>query len=136
MSTLSTYQRDTFARLADVLIPATGSLPTATGAGTQDGLIDDALSYRPDLAEAFTRALELTVDTEATVAVELLASSHPEEFFALTLLTTGAYYLSPTVRETLKYHQGTPRPVHDDVETYVDMLESVVERGPLYRATD
>lgn len=126
-------RRAILGQIADVLIPADDGMPSATDVGTHGGLIDQALNYRPDLAEAFGRALDLVANADPAAAVARLADHNPEEFFALSLLTTGAYYVSPTVRQLLNYHQGQPRPAHDDVETYVDMLEAVVERGPIYR---
>lgn len=129
-------RRRTFARLADILIPESGGLPAASDAGVHEGLIDAALNYRPDLIEAFAHALDLAAEDDPVTSISRLAADHPQEFFALSLLATGSYYLSPSVRQALNYHQGQPRPAHDDVETYVDMLEAVVERGPLYRSIE
>jgi hypothetical protein len=67
--------------------------------------------------------------------VEILAAKHPDEFSALTLLTTGAYHLSAEVRQLLNLASGQPRQAHDDTDQDIDMLEQVVERGPLHRNT-
>ncbi len=134
---LSTHARATYAGLADELVPAGHRLPSASGAGVPEALIDQVLSYRPDLRPAFDAALDLAAGIEpAEEALDTLADQHPVEFAALTTLTSGAYFLSPEVRALLGYRGGEPRPVHDDVATYVDMLEAVVDRGPLHRTVD
>jgi hypothetical protein len=126
--------RRCYTRLVDVLIPATDGMPRASEVGVPGTLIDKALIYRPDLAAAFEEALALADGLEAGEAVEILAAKHADEFAALTLLTTGAYYLSTEVRQLLGLGAGQPRQVHDDTETYVEMLQQVVERGPVFRS--
>ena len=126
-------RREAFGRLADVLIPAERELPSATEAQVEHGLVDQALSYRPDLEDAFERALGLATGADPVADIERLSTEHPDEFAALSLVTTGAYYLSPRVRELLNYRQGEPRPARDDLDTYADLLEAVMEREPPHR---
>ena len=128
--------RSCFSALADTLVPAGSEMPSATDVDVAGTLIERALAFRQDLAAAFESAVDRCRDRPAYEAIDDLARLHPDEFAALSLLTAGAYYLSPMVRARLGYHGGQPRPAHDDVATYVDMLESVVERGPLYRQVD
>jgi hypothetical protein len=47
-------------------------------------------------------------------------------------MTAGAYFLSGEVRQRLNL-SGKQRPVHDDTDQYIDMLERVVDRGPMFR---
>lgn len=135
MSELDDDQRKVFTGLADILVPADSGMPVASDVDVPGALIDKALRFRPDLIPPFLRALALADDMDALQAVEMLAAGHPDEFGALTLLTTGAYYLSGEVRQRLNLNTGVPRPVHDDTDQYIDMLERVVERGPIFRST-
>ena len=54
---LTSDQREVFAALAETLIPASDTMPSATTAGVADALLDQVLGYRPDLVDAFTAAL-------------------------------------------------------------------------------
>lgn len=125
---LSIEQRGVYGRLADVLIPATDTMPSATQAGVVDTLIDQVLRYRPDLVDDFAAAVELGTGREPEAALDDLAAWHHRAFAALILLTAGAYALSPAVRRALNY-TPPPRSVVDDLDSYTDMLAAVVERG-------
>ncbi|MEV0056648.1 gluconate 2-dehydrogenase subunit 3 family protein [Saccharopolyspora shandongensis] len=125
---LDSEQRRTFAALADVLIPASEPMPSATAVGVPEALIDQVLGYRPDLAEAFAGAVASCAGQGPEAALDELAARRPDQFQALTLLTAGAYFLSPQVKTALAY-DPPPRAAHDDTDTYVDMLVNVVERG-------
>lgn len=135
MNLLDDGTRNCYAGLADVLVPAQSGMPSATEAGVPSTHIERALSFRPDLVDAFVEALSLVAHVEPVHGIDLLAAKHPEEFAALTLLTTGAYYLSEDVRSKLLLASGQPKPVHEDLDEYVDLLEKVVERGQLFRPT-
>ncbi|MGV9633090.1 hypothetical protein ACWDO0_02800 [Nocardia rhamnosiphila] len=139
MSTVDLFTdsaRQVYAALADILIPAERGMPSATAAHVPDLLIDRVLEYRPDLAGAFADALAYSRFRDPGTAVEELAQRRSESFQALALLTAGAYFLSSEVRQRLNLTSGPPRPVHDDTDEYVGMLERVVERGSIYRHID
>jgi hypothetical protein len=121
-------QRRTFTALADVLIPASETMPSAVSAGVADGLLDRVLGYRPDLAEAFAAAVAACAGKDPATALDELAAHCPDEFEALTVLTAGAYFQSPAVKAAMPY-DAAPRPARDDMESYIDMLANVVERG-------
>ncbi|BBZ78663.1 hypothetical protein MANY_40000 [Mycolicibacterium anyangense] len=125
---LTIEQRGAYARLADVLIPPTETMPSATQAGVVDTLIDQVLRYRPDLVDDFAAAVEVCAGREPEAALDELAAGHQRAFAALTLLTAGAYALSPVVHRALNY-TPPPRSVVDDLDGYVDLLAAVVERG-------
>ena len=125
-------QRSALAAVADILIPANNDFPSATSAGVTEKLIDQVLGYRPDLVSAFQDALTGCIGKEPSEALDDLASNHHEQFEALTLLTSAAYFQSPQVKAALNYSPA-PRAAHDDVDTYIDMLADVVERGFVIR---
>jgi len=121
-------QRATFAALADVLIPASDTMPSATAAGVADALLDQALGYRPDLVGPFTAALAACAGKDAENALDDLSKEDPGQFEALTVVASGAYFLSPTVKAAMPY-DAAPRPAREDMDSYIDLLANVVERG-------
>ena len=50
---LTTDQRRVFAALAETLIPASETMPSATTAEVAGALLDQVMGYRPDLVDAF-----------------------------------------------------------------------------------
>lgn len=125
---LTTDQRQVFAVLAETLIPATETMPSATTAGVADTLLDQVLGYRPDLVDDFVAALASCDGQDPESALDGLVASHPDQFEALTVLAAGAYFLSPAVKAAMPY-DAAPRPARDDMDDYIDMLEHVVDRG-------
>lgn len=119
--------RERLAALADALIPGAGAFPSASGAGVPTELIDRALGFRPDLVADVEQALALA-EGDADAALDLLATSHAGLFESLTTAISGAYFLSADVQRALDY-KPAPRQAHDDVDSYVDLLEVVVDRG-------
>jgi hypothetical protein len=132
---LSDQQRQTFAALADVLIPSAEGMPSASEAGVPTRWIDEAIGFRPDLEPGLVRALEIGATLPAEEAVVILNAEHTDAFDALGVLTSGAYFLNPAVKDLIGYPGQVPAPARDDVDTYTDMLAAVVERGPIYRPT-
>lgn len=119
--------RERLAALADALIPGSGDFPSASAAGVPADLIDRALDFRPDLHAALDRALVLADGLDTVAALDLLSTTHAADFEALTTLVSGAYLLNPQVHRALDYRPA-PRQAKDDVDSYIDLLEVVVER--------
>jgi hypothetical protein len=119
--------RARLAVLADALVPGSGDFPSASAVGVPTELIDRALEFRPDLAAGLGEALAVADDEQPEVALDLLATSHQDAFSALTTLVSGAYLLSPQVQQALDYRPA-PRQANDDVDSYIDLLEVVVDR--------
>src|SRR5258708_7546769 len=94
-------ERGVLGGLADVLIPAGNGFPSASQAGVAAGGLDEALTYRPDLAASLKKILALVLGLTAAKAVAQLEASHPELFGALTDFVPGAYFLNPQVRAKL-----------------------------------
>jgi len=84
---LTASQRDRFSSIADVLIPSAEGMPSASEADVPTRWIDDALRFRPDLADRLVAALDAALDAAgdlpATEAVELLDREHIPDFEAL-----------------------------------------------------
>lgn len=133
-------ERKVLALVADTLIPAHPSRPSASGADVPTRWIDVALEARPDLLEPLRSALASLADvspsTQADEVFARLQSLEPELLAALGTLVGGAYFLNPVVRDAIGYPGQEARTY--DVGTdlpYLDMLERVVDRGPIYRPT-
>ena len=125
---LDSNQRSVLSTIADLLIPATAEMPSATDAGVPENLIDMVLGYREDLVVAFLVALTACSGKDPATALDELCGNSPEKFEALTLLISAAYFQSAKVKAALNYNPA-PRAVNDDVDTYIDMLADVVDRG-------
>ncbi|GAA4400582.1 gluconate 2-dehydrogenase subunit 3 family protein [Tsukamurella soli] len=125
---LDSEQRRTFAVLADILIPGTDTMPSATAAGITAHLVDRALGYRPDLVAEFSQALADCSCGAPESALDVLSTEQPGRFAALTVIASGAYFLSPRVARAMPY-AAAPRAVREDIDTYADILEHVVDRG-------
>lgn len=132
---LTPAERHIFAEIADVLIPAAEGMPSASQADVPHRYLDEALGYRPDLLGGLREALGAAADLAPEEAVDLLNSEHIPAFEALGTLTAGAYFLNPDIRGLIGYPGQVPTPVKEDVDSYLDLLENVMERGQVYRET-
>lgn len=133
---LSAAERATLNRVLDVLIPAAEGMPSAGSVDVAERWIDDALRLRPDLRGQLLACMG-AVDAGPDVAAALrgFAVADPEAFEAVGTLVVGAYYMDDRARAALGYPGQEDRRLDDDTEEYFEMLERVVERGPLYRPT-
>src|SRR6185369_15806046 len=83
---LNSEQRQVFATLAETLIPASDTMPSATTAEVSGALLNQALGYRPDLVDALTAALDSSAGKDPEAALDSLSAEQPEQFGALTVL--------------------------------------------------
>ena len=130
--------RETFAALADRLVPAYGKMPAASAVKVEAELLDLVLRARPDLEEGLARALKACAGKDPSQAVNALHSADAEAFGALSLAVTGAYYMAEEVWKKLGYpgQEGATYDPHETPSSLTDgSLERVVRRGPLYRPT-
>lgn len=132
---LNEQQIAVYSGLADVLIPSAEGMPSASEANVPTEWINVALGYRPDLVPHFERAVAACEGLDPQQALNELNQSDTEAFDALGVATSGAYFLNPDVKKLLGYPGQLPVPATDDTETYLDILENVVDRGIVYRPT-
>lgn len=135
---LTPEDRQTFQSIADILLPAHGRLPGAAEAGVGGDLLDAVMAHRPDLVPALLRGLRTVRGEAGRAAAELLLKNDGEAFDAIGLAASGAYFMSPTVRERLGY-PGQESLRYDVTETAEyernGMLDKVRARGPVFRDT-
>jgi hypothetical protein len=131
-----TNERATLAALADVLIPAGDGFPSASEASVAGEGLDQVLTFRPDLAAGLKRLLASAQGQIAAAFVAELKKNDPASFGLLAELVPGAYFLNPQVRAKLGYQGQRARPI-DPHPDYLDddLLQSVIDRGPIYRCT-
>jgi hypothetical protein len=121
---LSDHDRARLAALADLLIPRSEIMWSASEAGVAGEPVDDVLAARPDLAEPLRIALGWP-DSPDTLPPEVLA--------ALGEIVAGAYFLIPAVQDRIGYHGRAALPVTELTEEDHALLEPVVRRGSIYR---
>lgn len=130
--------REAFAAIADILIPAHGTMPAASDVGVHLDGLDKVIRFRPDLLESFREAMKQVAGQPASAAADLLFAAHPELFQSLGLIASGAYYMHPEVRRLIGY-PGQESLTYDTVASppYVNngALDEVLSRGPVYRPT-
>ena len=133
---LTSAERQLFAALADLLIPTGSGFPSASEAGAADEGLDQLLAVRPDLLDPLKNLLLRAKDRSPAEFLHEIQRNDPAAFGVLAESVPGAYFLNPDVRTKLKYDGQSARPI-DPREDYLDdgLLQSVIDRGPIYRPT-
>lgn len=136
--TLSTEQRQTYAALADVLIPEGSGMPSGGKVALDRGGLDAVLRVRHDLFEPLTRVLDAAEGRDPQAEIKRLQAEDEEGFATLSTLVAGGYFLDDEVREALGYkgQQAIPIPERTTPDYEEDgLIQSVIDRGPIYRPT-
>jgi hypothetical protein len=135
---LSEDDREVFAGIADVIIPAWERMPAARAVGVHTHLLDTVLKVRPDLADGVHKVIEFCRNREPSEAINSLYREDRAAFDVFTLAVTGGYYMADKVRALIGY-PGQESPAYDPYETprYLTdgILERVTRRGAIYRPT-
>ena len=138
MTDLSPSLRSTHAGLADALIPAAAGMPAASETGVTGKWLDRVLGARPDLEPELARVLAGAEGSEPADEIRRLERDDRAGFEILALVVVSAYYLNPKVRRLIGYpgQKATP-PFPDESDYYLGdgLLDPVLQRGPVYRAT-
>jgi dihydroorotate dehydrogenase (NAD+) catalytic subunit len=134
--TFDAKERAVLAALADVLIPAGEGFPSASQAGVAGEKLDEVLSFRPDLASGLKSLLAKARGRPAAAVVADWQKNDPDNFGLLGEIVPGAYFLNREVRARLGYDGQSARPIDPRPDPLEDgLLQSVVDRGPIYRPT-
>ncbi|MGV9633105.1 hypothetical protein ACWDO0_02885 [Nocardia rhamnosiphila] len=135
---LTDEDRTLFTELTDILVPGDGVMPSAREIDIAHRWLDRALQTRPDMYAALRTILEAVAARPAEdrgKVIDELAVTHHDDFETFGKLISGAYFLDPRVREAIGYPGQEARPLVDDTGDYLDLLEHVVDRGPIFRPT-
>lgn len=130
--------RETFAAIADILIPDAEGMPAASAVGVHEEVLDRILGLRPDLTEAFGRGIAFARGKDAKAAAEALNQEDAQALTAIGLIASAGYYMAPRVRDLIGYPGQERRPFDANaVPEYVanGMLKVVQDRGPIYKPT-
>jgi hypothetical protein len=129
-------ERQVFATLADLLIPAGPDFPSASEAGVAQQGLDDVLAVRPDLRDPLSDLLFRANGRAPADFLQEIQINDPAAFGLLAELVPGAYFLNPGVRAKLNYDGQSGRPIEPGEDYLEDgLLQSVIDRGPVYRPT-
>ena len=129
---LSAQDRQSLIRLADVLIPASGSHPAPSKVGIGDQLLDRVMTCRPDLIDDLRRGLASVPESNLSSWFQTLQTVDSGAHGALSLAIAGGYYLSPEVQRVISYPGQIAMPVRADIyPQYVDegLLDLVLSRS-------
>jgi hypothetical protein len=130
--------RRAFVAIADVLIPAYGDLPAASGADVGGEPLDRILTLRDDVKATFVRGLRAVVGKPADAAARALNGSDPTALAAIGLVASAAYYMNPEVRKKIGYPGQDSSPIDPNAPPdYMqgNLLQPVIARGAIYRPT-
>jgi choline dehydrogenase-like flavoprotein len=130
---LDAEQRATLAALADVLIPATETMPSASAAGAHEKWLDRALGARPELEADLARIADAARGRTRVQEVERLYEQERSAFEALALAVSGAYFMNLKVRKRIGYPgQKSNPPFPDEAEYYLEggLLDRVRAPAP------
>ena len=122
-----------------MLLPESADFPSACSAGVAGPIVDDILTWRPDIAHDLLRGLRQVSELPAQQGIAKLMVEDQDAYEALRVTVLGAYYLNPVVWEKLGYRGQESLPVPlDETADYLEsgLLEPVKARGTIWRKTD
>jgi len=126
-------QRRTLARLADVLIPASGGMPSASSVDVAGRQLDLVLHSRPDLAASLPPILDHVGGRESLEAVAILERERPDDLVLLLQAVAGGYYMHDEVRQLLGYAGQEALTLSRGGFGGEDLIDPMLKRRPTYR---
>lgn len=135
MTTISPHLHTRLLKVADILIPASATMP---GLGTVDPngeWLGRAAAARPDLLERVPAVLEgLNSEVDLAAALQRLFVEDRSNFDTLATLVAGAYFMTPEVRSRIGYpgpgrHPATTEEVVEDLADIIEQANSYRPRG-------
>src|SRR5438132_10178703 len=112
-------ERALLASLADVLIPAGETMPSASEARVAGQRLDAVLTARPDLADKVHSLLTAAAGESPADMVAQCREKDPAAFGVLAEVAAGAYFMNPEVQASIGYGGQGPQPI-DSHPDYLD----------------
>ena len=135
LAALGADARDTFAAIADRLIPAAHGMPSAAEVVGDDRL-RFVLRARPDLVEPFVAALRAELGADPQARLDALERDEPAALAALQLVIVSGYYTGKRVRELIGYPGQLAIEVRSwEYPPYLEegLIDAVLAHGPVWR---
>jgi hypothetical protein len=127
--------RRRLAAIADHLIPAAHSMPSAADIVTEERL-GFVLTSRPDLVEPLAAALRADLSDDPATRLTTLEEADPTALATLQLVIVAAYYTDAGVRERIGYPGQLAIPLDGDeplLHVESELIDNVRARGPVWR---
>jgi len=123
--------------VADVLIPATKTMPALRDADPAGTWLDRACLARADLVPSLARALRVLAGTaDLPAAVRRLHGDDRATFDVVATFVAGTYYMIPQVRELIGYPGQRRMPAAIDAaadELSDDVFQGALDYARTYR---
>ena len=126
---LRSSHREILERLADVVIPRTAGMPSASDIGLVGMPVEHVLRSRPDLASPLCLLLDSLGDEAPERFVSRLAVANPKAFSVLMQTVAGAYYMDQSVRRRIGY-PGQEAIELGDIGHEVEILTAKIAASP------
>jgi len=129
MNTLSEPHRSTLLDIADVLIPATDTMPALRDADPTGEWLDRACRARGDLLGGLCLVLDDVAGRDVPAALASMHAKDRSTFDVLATFVAGTYYMVPRIRELIGYPGQLRSPA--PLETAADELSDDVFEGAM-----
>jgi len=129
--------REGLAKVLDVLLPGTDTLPSGREVGAHEELLDRVLNASPRLEGPVGRVGELAAK-HRSCSITDLQEWPGAELETVVFALQAAYYMAPAVMQLHGYPGQTRRPIAEATpdETWSeDLVAPVIERGAIYVPT-
>ncbi|GBR52410.1 hypothetical protein AA106555_0908 [Neokomagataea thailandica NBRC 106555] len=139
---LTPLELATISRIADTLIPASGTIPSGSSVANYEGLLSQALGITDKNFDSIMQTLELFAHVNEPDLWERLKAfslKEPSKFYWLSTVIVSAYLYAPENKARIGYPTPHPNPagmfeIADELDSGV--LDAVMERGPIYVSAD
>lgn len=133
MTELTADDRELLLVVADVLIPATDTMPALRDADCTGEWLGRAYAARADAAPDLLRALRtLASEDNLTTALHTLHARDRATFDVLAMIAAGAYYMVPRVRDLIGYPGQVRNPAPID-QAADELSDEIFEGAMNYR---
>jgi hypothetical protein len=135
LADLDDGRRQTFAAIAQTLIPEAHGMPSAASV-VGDQRLRFVFRSRPDLAAPFLVALRPELGDDVRTRLDALERDEPANLAALQLVLVGGYYTDKRVRELIGYPGQAAIEIRSwEIPPYLEegLIDAVLARGPVWR---
>ncbi|MFM0500752.1 hypothetical protein [Paraburkholderia caffeinilytica] len=115
--------------LADLLIPAAQGHFSASQAGIAGPLLRKIYELAPERVPLLRQVVGASTGVDAQAALDRLKAASSLEYDVFCQTVAGAYFMSPEVRQQIKYPGREPVPARADIADMEDLLMPVLEAG-------